>query len=66
MLGRVWKSSKMLYDFELYMCIFVIMLKHSSIRFQRNLRFANRTILKQLQHFEVFETVLKLPAAENS
>jgi hypothetical protein len=31
MVGSVWKSSKMLYDFELYMRIFVIMLKHTSI-----------------------------------
>jgi hypothetical protein len=31
MVGSVWKSSNMLYDFELYMYIFVIMLKHTSI-----------------------------------
>jgi hypothetical protein len=51
MVGSVWKSSKMLYDFELYMCIFVIMLKHTSIQFQRNLRFAKQTIFEQVTTF---------------
>jgi hypothetical protein len=31
MVGSVSKSSKMLYDFELYMCIFVMMLKYTTI-----------------------------------
>jgi hypothetical protein len=51
MVGSVWKSSKMLYDFELYMCIFVLMLKYTSLRFQRNLRFANQTIFEQVTTF---------------
>jgi hypothetical protein len=57
MVGSVRKSSKMLYDFELYMCIFVMMLKYTSLRFQRNLRFANRIIIQQVTTFEVFETM---------
>jgi hypothetical protein len=57
MVGSVWKSSKMLYDFELHMCIFVMMLKYTSLRFQRNLQFANRTIFEQFTTFEVFETM---------
>jgi hypothetical protein len=48
MVGSVWISSKMLYDFELYMCIFVMMLKYTSIRFQCNLWFANPTIFEQV------------------
>jgi hypothetical protein len=47
----------MLYDFELYMCIFVMMLKYTSLRFQYNLRFANRIIFEQVTTFEVFETM---------
>jgi hypothetical protein len=57
MVGSVWKSSKMLYDFELYMCIFVMMLKYTLLRFQCNLRFANRIIFEQVTTFEVFETM---------
>jgi hypothetical protein len=57
MVGSVQKSSKMLYDFGLYMCIFVMMLKYTSLRFQYNLRFANRIIFEQVTTFEVFETM---------
>jgi hypothetical protein len=51
MVGSVWKSSKMLYDFELYICIYVMMLKYASLQFQRNLRFANQTIFEQVTTF---------------
>jgi hypothetical protein len=51
MVGSVWKSSKMLYDFELYICIFFMMLKYTSLRFECNLRFANQTIFEQVTTF---------------
>jgi hypothetical protein len=51
MVDSVWKSSKMLYDFELYMSVLVMMLKCTSLQFQHNLRFANRTIFEQVTTF---------------
>jgi hypothetical protein len=51
MVGSVWISSKMLYDFELYMCIFVMMVKYTSLQFQRNLWFINWTIFEQVTTF---------------
>jgi hypothetical protein len=57
MVGSVRKSTKMLYNFELYMCIFDLMLKYTSLQFQRNLRFANQIIFEQVTTFEVFETM---------
>jgi hypothetical protein len=43
------------------------MLKYTSIQFQRNLRFANRTIFEQVTTFGSFwNYLLKRPAVENS